>query len=340
MSEAVKTQTAELGDWIALLKPRVMSLVVFTGLIGLVIAPGHLHPVLAFTAMLCIAVAAGACGAINMWYDRDIDAVMRRTRNRPIPAGRMEPGAALGFGVTLAVGSVIMMGLAVNIAAASVLALSIAFYVFVYTMWLKRRTPQNIVIGGAAGAFPPVIGWAAVTGSVDLVPLVLFAIVFFWTPPHFWSLALFANADYQRAGVPMLPVVAGARETRRQIVIYTLLLMPLSLAPWLIGFAGLGVRHGGAGAGSGVPRQRMACGGRPAGCGRHQPDQRCAGADGVQVLHPVPVRSVRRTCRRSAGGVIPQWPSIRMTCAAAARATGRCWWCCWHYAHCSMPSPS
>jgi len=239
MSEAVKSQTAELGDWIALLKPRVMTLVVFTGLIGLLIAPGHLHPVLAFTAVLCIAVAAGACGAINMWYDRDIDAVMRRTRNRPIPAGRIEPGAALGYGVTLAVGSVIMMGLAVNLAAAAVLALSIAFYVFVYTMWLKRRTPQNIVIGGAAGAFPPVIGWAAVTGSVDLVPLLLFAIVFFWTPPHFWSLALFANADYRRAGVPMLPVVAGARETRRQIVIYTVLLVPLSLAPWLMGFSGL-----------------------------------------------------------------------------------------------------
>ena len=238
MSEAVTTRTAELSDWIALLKPRVMTLVVFTGLIGLLIAPGHLHPVLAFTAVLCIAVAAGACGAINMWYDRDIDAVMRRTRNRPIPAGRIEPGAALGYGVTLAAGSVIMMGLAVNLVAAFVLALSIAFYVFVYTMWLKRRTPQNIVIGGAAGAFPPVIGWVAVTGTVDLLPLVLFAIVFFWTPPHFWSLALFANGDYQRAGVPMLPVVAGARETRKQIAIYTLLLVPLSLAPWLMGFSG------------------------------------------------------------------------------------------------------
>jgi heme o synthase len=237
MSEAVTNRTAELSDWIALLKPRVMTLVVFTGLIGLLIAPGHLHPVLGFTAVLCIAVAAGACGAINMWYDRDIDAVMRRTRNRPIPAGRIEPGAALGYGVTLAVGSVIVMGLAVNLITASVLALSIA--VFVYTMWLKRRTPQNIVIGGAAGAFPPVIGWAAVTGSVDLVPLILFAIVFVWTPPHFWSLALFANADYRRAGVPMLPVVAGARETRRQIVLYTLVLVPLSLAPWLIGFSGL-----------------------------------------------------------------------------------------------------
>jgi protoheme IX farnesyltransferase len=240
MSDAVTTVgEAELGDWIALLKPRVMTLVVFTGLIGVLIAPGHLHPVLAFTAVLCIAVAAGACGAINMWYDRDIDAVMRRTCNRPIPTGRIEPGAALGFGVTLAVGSVIMMGLAVNIAAATVLALSIVFYVFVYTIWLKRRTPQNIVIGGAAGAFPAVVGWAAVTGSVDLVPLLLFAIVFFWTPPHFWSLALFASSDYQRAGVPMLPVVAGAKETRRQIVIYTLLLLPLSLAPWLIGFSGV-----------------------------------------------------------------------------------------------------
>jgi protoheme IX farnesyltransferase len=239
MSEAVTTSgAAELSDWFALLKPRVMTLVVFTGLIGLLIAPGHLNPVLAFTAVLCIAVAAGACGAINMWYDRDIDAVMRRTRNRPIPTGRIEPGAALGFGVTLAVGAVIVMGLAVNIAAASVLALSVAFYVFVYTMWLKRRTPQNIVIGGAAGAFPPVIGWAAVTGSVDLVPLVLFAIVFFWTPPHFWSLALFANSDYQRAGVPMLPVVAGAKTTRRHIVAYTLLLVPLSLTPWLMGFSG------------------------------------------------------------------------------------------------------
>ena len=239
MSEAVTSGAAELSDWIALLKPRVMTLVVFTGLIGLLIAPGHLHPVLGFTAVLCIAVAAGACGAINMWYDRDIDAVMRRTRNRPIPAGRIEPGAALGYGVTLAIGSVIMMGLAVNLITASVLALSIGFYVFVYTMWLKRRTPQNIVIGGAAGAFPPVIGWAAVTGSVDLVPLILFAIVFVWTPPHFWSLALFANADYRRAGVPMLPVVAGARATRRQIVLYTLVLVPLSLAPWLIGFSGL-----------------------------------------------------------------------------------------------------
>ncbi len=233
------SQDSEVRDWIALLKPRVMSLVVFSGLIGLLVAPGHLHPVLAFTAVLCIAIAAGACGAINMWYDRDIDAIMRRTRSRPIPAGRIEPGAALGFGITLAAGSVIVMGLAVNLMAAGVLALSIGFYVFVYTMWLKRRTPQNIVIGGAAGAFPPLIGWIAVTGSIDLIPLILFAIIFIWTPPHFWSLALYANEDYRRAGVPMLPVVAGAKETRRQIVLYTLLLVPLTLAPWLLGFSGL-----------------------------------------------------------------------------------------------------
>ena len=236
-SHAPGTQD-DVRDWIALLKPRVMSLVVFTGLIGVLVAPGHLHPVLGFTAVLCIAVAAGACGAINMWYDRDIDAIMRRTQNRPIPAGRIEAGGALGFGIVLAVASVLVMEVAVNAAAAGVLALSIGFYVFVYTMWLKRRTPQNIVIGGAAGAFPPVIGWAAVTGSVDLMPLILFAIVFIWTPPHFWSLALWANDDYRRAGVPMLPVVAGARATRKQIVLYSLLLVPLSLAPWFIGFSG------------------------------------------------------------------------------------------------------
>ena len=235
---AATADATEIGDWIALLKPRVMSLVVFTGAIGLLLAPGRINPVLAITAVLCIAVGAGACGAINMWYDRDIDALMRRTRSRPIPAGRMPPRAALGFGITLAVASVLLMFVAVNAVAAGILALSIGFYVFVYTMWLKRRTPQNIVIGGAAGAFPAVIGWAAVTGTVPLVPLLLFAIVFFWTPPHFWSLALYANADYARAGVPMLPVVAGARETRRQIMLYTLVLVAVSLLPWAIGFSG------------------------------------------------------------------------------------------------------
>src|ERR1700722_5275320 len=228
-----------VADWLALLKPRVMSLVVFTGAIGLAIAPRHLNPVLAVIAILCIAVASGAAGAINMWYDRDIDAVMKRTANRPIPAGRISPEGALGFGIVLAVASVLVMALATNLIAAGVLALSIAFYVFIYTMWLKRSTPQNIVIGGAAGAFPPVIGWAAGTGSVDLGPLILFAIVFVWAPPPFWSLGLFAHPDYRRAGVPMLPVVAGARATRRQIVLYTLVLVPLSLAPWLIGFSGL-----------------------------------------------------------------------------------------------------
>jgi protoheme IX farnesyltransferase len=230
---------ADYRDWIALLKPRVLSLVVFTGVIGLLVAPGRINPVLGFTAILCITVAAGACGAINMWYDRDIDAVMRRTRNRPIPAGRIQPASALGFGVVLAVGSVIVMGLAINILAALILALSICFYVFVYTVWLKRRTPQNIVVGGAAGAFPPLIGWAAVTGTVDIVPLMLFAIVFIWTPPHFWSLALWANEDYKRANVPMLPVIAGARETRRQIFIYTLVLVPLTLVPVFLGFSGI-----------------------------------------------------------------------------------------------------
>jgi protoheme IX farnesyltransferase len=196
------------------------------------------HPVLGAVAVLCIAVAAGASGAINMWYERDIDAIMTRTRNRPIPAGRIEPGNALGFGVVLAVGAVSVMGLALNWVAAGLLALSIAFYVFVYTIWLKRRTPQNIVIGGAAGAFPPMIGWAAATGDVSLASLALFAIIFMWTPPHFWSLALYRSDDYARAGIPMLPVVAGKAETRRQIVIYAVLLVPLTVAPYMLGVSG------------------------------------------------------------------------------------------------------
>lgn len=225
-------------DFLALLKPRVMSLVCFTGLVGMLVAPGSIHPVIAFTTLLCIAIGAGASGAINMWCDRDIDAVMRRTRNRPIPTGRVGASDALGFGVFLAVASVTLMGLAVNWVAASLLAFTIGFYVFVYTMWLKRRTPQNIVIGGAAGALPPVIGWAAVTGGVDLLPLALFAIIFVWTPPHFWALALYRSDDYAEAGVPMLPVVAGRGETRRQILLYSLVLVPLALAPWLIGFSG------------------------------------------------------------------------------------------------------
>ena len=229
---------SSVADWIALLKPRVVLLVVFTGWIGMMLAPGSLHPVLAATAILCITVAAGAAGAINMWYDRDIDRVMRRTRNRPIPAGRIAADDALCFGIVLASASVLVMALATNVFAAGVLAASILFYVFIYTMWLKRRTAQNIVIGGAAGAFPPLIGWAAVTGGIDLLPVLLFAIVFFWTPPHFWALSLWAHADYARAGVPMLPVVSGARETRRQIFLYTLVLVPVTLAPWALGLAG------------------------------------------------------------------------------------------------------
>ncbi len=228
---------AQLADYIALLKPRVMSLVVFSGFAGLYLAPGTLHPILALTAILCIAIGAGASGAINMWYDRDIDGVMERTRGRPLPMGRLEPGEALGFGITLAVGSVAVMVLAVNWVAAAWLAATIAFYVFVYTMWLKRRTPQNIVIGGAAGAFPPIIGWAAVTGSVGIEALVLFGIIFMWTPPHFWALALFRSDDYGRAGVPMLPNVAGAAETKRQILLYTVLLFPIAMLPTWLGFA-------------------------------------------------------------------------------------------------------
>jgi protoheme IX farnesyltransferase len=235
---AAPLAVAPVSDWIALLKPRVMALVVFTAVVGLVAAPQRLNPVLAFTAILCIAVGAGAAGAINMWYDRDIDALMRRTAHRPIPAGRIAPGEALGFGATLAVASVIIMGLAINLPAACGLAFSIGFYVFVYTMWLKRRTPQNIVIGGAAGAFPPAIGWLAATGRLDLMPLLMVAIIFAWTPAHFWSLSLWAHGDYQRAGVPMLPVVAGARETRRQIAVYTVLLVVVSLAPYALGLAG------------------------------------------------------------------------------------------------------
>ncbi|MBI1208383.1 MAG: protoheme IX farnesyltransferase [Azospirillum sp.] len=229
---------ASAADYFALLKPRVMTLVVFTGFAGLVVAPGHLHPVLALTAILCIAVGAGAAGAINMWYDRDIDAVMTRTRGRPLPQGRIEPDDALAFGVVLSVGAVLLMGLAVNWVAGALLALASAFYVFVYTIWLKRRTPQNIVIGGAAGAFPPMIGWAAVTGDVALSSVLLFLLIFMWTPPHFWALALFRSGDYQRAGVPMLPVVAGAAETKRQMLVYTLLLLPLAVAPWYVGLAG------------------------------------------------------------------------------------------------------
>jgi heme o synthase len=234
----VEPSIAGVGDYLELMKPRVMSLVVFTALVGLLVAPGHIHPVIGFAALLCIAVGAGAAGALNMWYDADIDSRMARTAARPIPAGRLAPGEALAFGLTLATGSIVVLGLLVNVIAALLLAITIAFYVVVYTMWLKRTTPQNIVIGGAAGALPPMIGWAAATGSLAVEPLVLFLIIFFWTPPHFWALSLYRTEDYARAGVPMLPVVAGDRETRRQILLYTLILAPLGTAPWLLGYAG------------------------------------------------------------------------------------------------------
>ena len=230
--------SAEVGDYVALLKPRVMSLVVFTAFVGLMLAPTPMHPVMAFTALLCISVGAGAAGALNMWYDADIDARMQRTKARPIPAGRILPGEALGFGLLLAGFSVTILSLLVNLAAGALLAFTIFFYVVIYTMWLKRWTPQNIVIGGAAGAFPPMIGWAASTGGVSLESVLLFLIIFFWTPPHFWALSLYRADDYARAGIPMLPVVSGERETRRQILLYTLILVPLGVAPWLLGFVG------------------------------------------------------------------------------------------------------
>ena len=227
------------GDFIELMKPRVMSLVVFTALVGLVVAPGGIHPLLGAIAIAAIAVGAGASGALNMWYDADIDAQMSRTARRPIPSGRVTRDEALGFGIVLSVLSVLTLGAIVNWTAGALLGLTIAFYVVVYTMWLKRSTPQNIVIGGAAGAFPPMIGWAAVTGSVSLESVVLFLIIFMWTPPHFWALALYKCKDYERVGVPMLPVVAGGDETRRQIMLYSLLLVPLGCVPFVLGLGGV-----------------------------------------------------------------------------------------------------
>ena len=238
----ISSQAARLpADWrdlLALTKPRVMSLVVFTGLAGLLAAPVQMHPVLGFAAVLCIALGAGAAGALNQWYEADLDARMKRTAARPLPAGRMDRQTALHFGVGLAVFSVVLMDLAANHLAAAILAASILFYVLVYTVWLKRRTPQNIVIGGAAGAFPPLIGWAAATGDVTTLPLLLFAIIFLWTPPHFWALSLFVRSDYAAAGVPMLPVVAGVQTTRRHILLYTLPMIVAAVAPWALGLAG------------------------------------------------------------------------------------------------------
>jgi protoheme IX farnesyltransferase len=229
---------ASVSDYIALLKPRVMSLVVFTALVGLVIAPGHLHPVLAITSILCIAVGGGASGALNMWYERDIDALMTRTANRPLPRGRMSSSEAAAFGTTLAIFSVTTLGILVNWLAGALLAFTIFFYVVVYTMWLKRWTAQNIVIGGAAGALPPVVAWAAATGSLAPQPIILFLIIFLWTPPHFWALALFRSDDYARANIPMLPVVAGPDATRLQILLYTVVLVAVAIAPWPLGYFG------------------------------------------------------------------------------------------------------
>jgi heme o synthase len=240
-SATYEVQASLPADWrdlLALTKPRVMTLVVFTGLCGLLVAPSSIHPVLAFTAILCIALGAGAAAALNQWYEADLDALMKRTANRPLPAGRMDRQSALHFGVGLGFFSVVLMGFATNWFAAAILAASILFYVLVYTVWLKRRTPQNIVIGGAAGAFPPVIGWAAVTGDVTLLPILLFALIFLWTPPHFWALSLFVRSDYAAAGVPMLPVVAGAKTTRQHIALYTIPMAAVAVAPWPLGLTG------------------------------------------------------------------------------------------------------
>ncbi|MEE1877618.1 heme o synthase [Altererythrobacter litoralis] len=229
---------ADWRDFFALTKPGVMRLVIFTGLCGLLAAPGHIHPVIGFTAILCIALGAGGSAVLNQWWEAEIDAGMKRTANRPLPAGRMHPVDARDFGIALSVASVALMGVAVGWLAASILAVAIVYYAVVYTMWLKPRTPQNIVIGGGAGAFPPMIGWVAVTGDITAMPLLLFAIIFFWTPPHFWALALFVKSDYAKVGIPMMPVVAGERATRRQILAYSILLVPIAGAPWFIGGTG------------------------------------------------------------------------------------------------------
>jgi protoheme IX farnesyltransferase len=233
---APRISEAEVSDYIALLKPRVMSLVIFTALVGLVMAPGHIHPVLAFTSLLCIAVGAGASGALNMAFEGDLDAKMTRTANRPIPRGRITPAEATAFGMTLAFFSVLTLGILVNWFAGGLLAFTIFFYVVIYTLLLKRRTAQNIVIGGAAGSLPPVVAWVAATGSLSVEPLLLFLIIFFWTPPHFWALAMFRSEDYARAGVPMLPVVAGPDATRLQILLYTIVLVAIAAAPWPLGY--------------------------------------------------------------------------------------------------------
>ncbi|RWN51030.1 heme o synthase [Mesorhizobium sp.] len=233
----IQISEATVSDFFALLKPRVMALAVFTAFVGLMVAPGAMNPVIAVIAIGAIAVGAGAAGALNMWYDADIDALMSRTSKRPVPSGRVTPGEALGFGLVLSVLAIMTLGVLVGWLAASLLAFTIFFYVVIYTMWLKRSTPQNIVIGGAAGALPPVIGWAAATGAVGVESLVLFLIIFLWTPPHFWALALFKIGDYAAAGIPMMPNVAGQASTRKQIFVYSLILAPIGVLPWAFGFA-------------------------------------------------------------------------------------------------------
>ena len=233
------TNESSLEDFLSLLKPRVMSLAIFTSVCGLLLAPNQIHPFLIFVAILCISIGAGASGAINMWYDQDIDGLMVRTKGRPIPQGKISALDALGFGTILAIISVLVLGLAVNYFAAFLLFFSIFFYIFIYTIWLKRRTPQNIVIGGAAGAFPPVIGWACSTGDISVFPLILFLIIFMWTPPHFWALALYKDIEYSKAKVPMLPVVKGKKITKMQIMIYSMILFAVTTLPFLLDFSGL-----------------------------------------------------------------------------------------------------
>lgn len=234
----INTQISEVKDYVSLLKPRVMSLVVFTALCGILIAPGDIHPLIAIVSILCITIGSGASGAINMWYERDLDGRMKRTQNRPLPRGRINPQNALDFAGILAFLSVFIMAFAVNIISAFLLLCAILFYVFIYTIWLKPRTPQNIVIGGAAGAFPPMIGWASVTGDISLMPIIMFLITFLWTPPHFWALAIYKNTDYQNAGIPMMPAVYGVGETKKQMLLYTIALFAVTLVPFFIGFSG------------------------------------------------------------------------------------------------------
>ncbi len=290
----------EVSDYFALLKPRVMFLVVFTALVGMIVVHPDVHPVVAFASLLMIAIGAGASGCLNMWWDADIDAIMVRTRKRPIPAGRIAPGEALAFGMTLSVGSVIVLGLVSNVLAAGLLAFTIFFYAVIYSMWLKRSTPQNIVIGGAAGALPPIVAQAAVTGHVGWESVILFAIIFIWTPPHFWALALVKSSDYERAGIPMMPNVAGPDSTRRQILAYTVLLAPLGLAPVAYGFGGIAyaiiATIGGLGMLALAVQVYRLRAGRAGDAG---------GAAAFRVLDPLPVRALRDASGRACAGILP-----------------------------------